>query len=113
LKNEKIFTPFKYYTKLLSDIVFLEQNFGVIVTEYLNEIRKSLIKDLNFEKKKRHEISNAYLQMFFMSMIVFSFILSISIIFFLLISRFLFNLFFSYLFLSFILHIPILLLFLV
>ncbi len=69
-----VFFPYKFYSNLLEDLYKLERQDGVVVKSFLLEIRKSLMQDISFEKKKKTEIGNGFYQMFFMSGIIFLFL---------------------------------------
>lgn len=55
---------YKFFTPLLIDLLQLHQKLGVSLKEILPELRKNLIKDLEFEKKMRSQILGGNLQFF-------------------------------------------------
>jgi hypothetical protein len=66
---------YKFYTELLEQLFEAHRRLGIGVKKFIPEIRKALIKDLQFEKKILDEIIGAFLQFLVIAVTTWSFVL--------------------------------------
>ncbi|OFZ72010.1 MAG: hypothetical protein A2451_10650 [Bdellovibrionales bacterium RIFOXYC2_FULL_39_8] len=65
---------YKFYTDILKKLIYYAKLYGGNFKESLSQLKKGVIKDIQFERALRKEVEGAYLQFFFISLITWFFV---------------------------------------